>query len=61
MAKELLELTKKLGIKRLSEQGIKEEDFDMLAEDVLKAPVLHFNPRQGITKEEVLEILKKAF
>lgn len=61
LAKELLELTKKLGIKRLSEQGIKEEDFDMLAEDVLKEPVLNFNPRQGITKEDVLEILKKAF
>ena len=44
-----------------SEQGIKETDFDMLAEDVLKEPVLGFNPRQGVTKEQVIEILHKAF
>ena len=54
-------LTKELGIKRLSEQGIKKEDFDMLADDVLKEPVLNFNPRQGITKEDVLAILEKAY
>ena len=57
----LLAMTKKLGIKTLSEQGIKKEDFDMLAEDVLKEPVLNFNPKQGVTKEDVLELLKKAF
>ena len=57
----LLAMTKKLGIKTLSEQGIKEEDFDMLADDVLKEPVLNFNPKQGVTKEDVLELLKKAF
>ena len=33
----------------------------MLAEDVLHEPVLGFNPRQNITKEDVIEILKKAF
>lgn len=33
----------------------------MLAEDVLKEPVLGFNPRQGITKEDILFILEKAF
>lgn len=60
LAKELLRLTKALGIKTLSEQGIQEKDFDMLADDVLKEPVLHFNPRQNITKEDVLAILKKA-
>lgn len=60
LAKELLKLTKTLGIKTLSEQGIKEEDLDMLADDVLKEPVLGFNPKQGVTKEDVLAILKKA-
>lgn len=57
----LLDMTKKLGIKTLAEQGIKKEDFNMLAEDVLKEPVLNFNPRQGVTKEDVLSLLEKAF
>ncbi|MBB5264136.1 alcohol dehydrogenase [Catenibacillus scindens] len=61
LANALKDLTKDLGIKTLSEQGIQEKDFDMLAEDVLKEPVLGFNPRQNITKEQVIEILKKAF
>lgn len=60
LSKELLDMTKKVGIKTLSELGIKEEDFNMIAEDVLKEPVLGFNPRQNVTKEEVIEILKKA-
>lgn len=61
LARELKKLVKELGIKTLSEQGIKKEDFDMLAEDVLKEPVLGFNPRQNMTKEDVLGILEKAF
>lgn len=61
LSDELLKLTKELGIKTLSEQGIKEEDFEMLAEDVLHEPVLGFNPRQNITKEDILGILKKAY
>ncbi len=61
LSKELLRLTKQLGIKTLSEQGVKESDFDMVADDVLKEPVLNFNPKQGITKEDVLAILRKAF
>lgn len=60
LAEELLKLTKSLGIKTLSEQGIEEKDLDMLADDVLKEPVLGFNPKQGITKEDVLSILRKA-
>ncbi len=60
-SQELGRLIKKLGIKSLSEQGILEKDLEMLAEEVLKEPVLNFNPRQNITKEEVLEILRKAF
>lgn len=61
LSKELLRLTKDIGIKTLSEQGIKEKDLDMLAEDVLREPVLNFNPRQNVTKENVLDILRKAF
>ena len=60
LSKELLKLTKTLGIKTLSEQGIKEEDLSMLADDVLKEPVLGFNPKQGVTKEDVLNILHKS-
>ena len=61
LANELKMLTGKLGIRTLSEQGIQKKDFDMLAEDVLKEPVLGFNPRQNITKEDVTAILEKAF
>jgi alcohol dehydrogenase len=61
LSTDLVQLIKKLGIKTLSEQGIEEKDFEMLAEDVLKEPVLNFNPRQGVTKGDVLKILKKAF
>lgn len=61
LAEELKKLTKSLGIKTLSEQGIQKKDFDMVADDVLREPVLGFNPRQNITKEDVLSILEKAF
>ena len=61
LSKELLKLTKQLGIKTLEEQGITKADFEMLADDVLKEPVLGFNPKQNITKEDVIAILEKAF
>lgn len=61
LAEELKKLIGLLGIKTLAQQGIDKKDFDMLAEDVLKEPVLNFNPRQGITKEDILKILEKAF
>jgi alcohol dehydrogenase len=61
LSEELLALTKELGIKTLSQQGIQEKDLELLADEVLHEPVLGFNPRQGVTKEEVLEILHKAF
>lgn len=60
ISEELLKLIKELGIKTLSEQGIEKKDFEMLAEDVLKEPVLGFNPRQNVTKEQVIDILEKA-
>ena len=60
LSKELLKMTKTVGIKTLSELGVEEKDFEMIAEDVLKGPVLGFNPKQGVTKEDVISILKKA-
>ena len=32
----------------------------VLAEDVLREPVLGFNPRQGVTKADVIAILEQA-
>jgi len=61
LAEALKGLLKELGIKTLAEQGISKDDFDMLADDVLKEPVLGFNPRQGVTKEDVLGLLEKAY
>lgn len=61
LSEELQKLTKELGIRTLSEQGIKESDFAMLADDVLKEPVLGFNPRQNITRDDILNILRKAW
>lgn len=60
LSKELLKMTKTVGIKTLSELGVEEKDFEMIAEDILKEPVLGFNPKQGVTKEDVISILKKA-
>lgn len=60
LSKELLKMTKTVGIKTLSELGVEEKDFEMIAEDVLKEPVLGFNPKQGVTKEDVIGILNKA-
>lgn len=60
-SEELLKLIRKLGIKTLKEQGVRKEDFDMLADDVLREPVLGFNPRQEITKSDIMDILEKAW
>lgn len=60
LSHELVKLTKKIGIKTLSEQGVSESDFEMLAQDVLKEPALNFNPRNNITRNDILSILKKA-
>ena len=61
LAEALKGLCVKLGIRTLKEQNVPEEAFDRLADDVLKEPVLGFNPRQGVTKEDVIDILKKAY
>ncbi len=61
LADALKELLVKLNIKTLREQNVPESAFGRLAEDVLKEPVLGFNPRQGVTKEDVIKILKQAY
>ena len=32
-----------------------------VTDDVLKEAPLMFNPRQGVTKEDIIDILKKAY
>ena len=61
LANELKKLIKDLGIKTLSQQGISEDDLGMLAEEALKEVPLIFNPRQGVTKEDIIAIMKQAF
>ncbi len=61
LADELERLAKKVGIKRLSEYGIAEGELNMLAKEVLKEDVLIFNPRQNITKDDILQILMEAY
>ena len=61
LADALLELTKNLEIKTIGEQGIAREDLDMLADDVLKEPVLGFNPRQDMTKADIIAIMEQAY
>lgn len=61
LSRELESLIRRLNIRTLSQQGVGREAFDRLADDVLKEPVLNFNPRQGITKEDVLALLEKAY
>lgn len=65
LAKDLLRMVREMGIRPLHEQGrdrkITEADFDIIATDALKEGPLHFNPRQDVTKETIIEILKKAF
>lgn len=61
LAEAMKSLNTRLNIRTLSQNGIREADFPMLAKDVLTEPVLGFNPRQGITEADVLHILKEAF
>jgi alcohol dehydrogenase len=61
LSKELQRLTGMLGIKKLSGQGIREKDLAVLTDDVLKEPVLSFNPKRNVTRDDILNILYKAF
>lgn len=57
----LIELEREIGVKTLQEQNVPEDALEMLADDVLKEPVLMFNARGNITKEDVIGILKEAY
>lgn len=61
LSKDLEGLIREVGIQPLSRQGVSRESFSRLADDVLKEPVLQFNPRQGITREDVLALLEQAY
>lgn len=61
LSNDLKEMTRRLKIKSLAEQGIKESSFESLAADILREPVLNFNPRGNITREQVITILRKSF
>lgn len=54
-------LIKDLRISTLSEQKIERKDLTMLADDVLKEPVLDFNPKQNITRNDIIGILEMAY
>lgn len=60
LSEEMERLIYRLNIPTLSQSGVAEKDFDMLAECVLREPVLQFNPRQGIRKDDILAILRLA-
>ena len=60
LSEEMERLVRRLNIPSLSQSGVLEKDFDMLAECVLREPVLQFNPRQAIKKGDVLAILRRA-
>ncbi len=55
------EFADKLGIpKNLKEMGVKEEDFELLAENAMKDVCHVTNPIQ-FTKDEVIEVIKSAY
>lgn len=54
------ELSAKVKIPTLKEAGVKKEQFDRIAEDAMQEISTLFNPRET-TKEEIIEILEKAY
>ncbi|MGN0383066.1 MAG: iron-containing alcohol dehydrogenase [Eubacterium sp.] len=61
LAIELSELNKELGIPgSLQEVGVKEEQFETMAEDAMKSGNIAVNPR-STTKNDVINLYKKAF
>jgi alcohol dehydrogenase len=63
-SKVVVDAVKKLAldikIPTLKEAGVTKDKFDRLAEDALKEISLLFNPRKA-AKEDILEVLEKAF
>lgn len=61
LTEEILTLNRDLGIPgSLSEVGVKEEFFEMMAEDAMKSGNIAVNPR-STTKEDILKLYKKAY
>lgn len=57
----LSELSKKVGITQtIRDYGVKEEDFEMLAEKAMNDPCKPGNPRE-VTKEDFIELFRKAY
>ena len=54
------ELSKELKIPKLSDLDVPKDLFSRLAEDALKEAATMFNPRD-VTKEDVLQILERAY
>lgn len=56
----LTELSKKVGITQtIKDYGAKEEDFEMLADKAMEDPCKPGNPRE-VTKQDFIELYKKA-
>ncbi len=54
-------LAKDVGIpSSLKEMGVKEEDFELMAENALKDGNAGSNPRKG-KKEDIINLFKKAY
>lgn len=57
----LREISKDVGIpSTLKEMGVKEEDFELMAENALKDGNAFSNPRNG-TKNDIIELFKQAY
>lgn len=61
LAESLFALNKELGIpEKLRDAGVSEEYFDAMADDAMKSGNIAVNPR-STTKEDVLELYRKAY
>lgn len=58
--KRVNEITRNVKIPTLKEVGVTEDKFEVIAEGALRNPAAATNPRE-VTKECVIEILKKAY
>lgn len=61
LVQSLKDLCQRVGIKTLSQLGVSREDFDVIACDAMKEAPLQFNPRQDVSREDILDILEKAY
>jgi alcohol dehydrogenase len=56
----LMVLNQSIGIPSLKSTGIKEDEFEFLASEVMKEPSIAMNPRL-VKEEEVVALLKRAY